>query len=62
MNINETQVTATVTATSPLAVVVDGATVACPALVLDGATYSVDDRVTVTVRNPLIPLIQGVEG
>lgn len=57
----DVQVTATVVDVSPLTVVVDGATVACPANVLDGATYATDDRVTVTVRNPLPPLVQGVE-
>lgn len=57
----DVQVTATVVDESPLTVVVDGATVACPANVLDAATYAVGDRVTVTVRNPLPPLVQGVE-
>lgn len=52
---------ATVTSIAPLEVEVDGATVACPAAVLDDATYSLGDRVTVSIRNPLPPLIQGVE-
>lgn len=51
----------TVTQVSPLRVVVDGATVSCPANALDGATYSLNDRVTVTLRNPLPPLVQGKE-
>lgn len=51
----------TVTDDSPLRVVVDGATVDTPAKALDGATYTIGDRVTVTVRNPLVPLVQGVE-
>lgn len=55
------QTTGTVTQVSPLRVIVDGATVSCPANALDGATYALDDRVTVTVRNPQPPLVQGVE-
>ena len=57
----DVQVAGTVTDDSPLTVIVDGATVANPANALDGATYSIGDRVTVTVRNPLVPLVQGVE-
>jgi len=56
------QVTGTVTQASPLKVVVDGAVTASVAHSLDGATYAVNDRVTVTVRNPLPPLVQGIEG
>jgi hypothetical protein len=61
-----TQTTATVVATAPLMIVVDGATVSCPANVLrndDGTlpTFTVDQRVTVTVRNPELPLVQGEE-
>ena len=56
------QVTGTVTQASPLKVVVDGATTDSVAHSLDGATYSVNDRITVTVRNPLPPLVQGIEG
>lgn len=60
--INETTATATVTSASPdLWIQVDGATVACPAYVLDVASYSVGQRVRVTVRNPGIPVVQGVE-
>jgi len=55
------QMPATVTVASPLRVVVDGATVDCPAMRLAAATYTVNQRVTVTVRNPLAPLILGVE-
>jgi len=51
----------TITQASPLRVVVDGATVDSPAMALDGATYSLAARVTVTVRNPQIPLVNGVE-
>lgn len=57
----EQQAAATVTAAAPLRVVVDGATVDSFANALDAATYSVGQRVTVTVRNPAPPLIQGVE-
>lgn len=57
----EQQTTATVTQASPLRVVVDGATVDSPANVLDSATYAVGQRLTVTVRNPQPPLVQGVE-
>lgn len=51
----------TITDDSPLSVVVDGATVPSFANALDGGVYSIGDRVTLTVRNPLPPLIQGVE-
>lgn len=57
----ETQMQATVTGTAPLRVVVDGATVTSFANALNGQAYSVGERVTVTARNPLPPLIQGVE-
>ncbi len=57
----EVQTQGTVTQASPLRVKVDGATVDSPATALDGATYSVNDRITVTVRNPKVPLIEGVE-
>lgn len=55
------QATATVTQASPLRVVVDGATTDSPAMVLAGATYAVNARVTVTIRNPVPPLVQGIE-
>lgn len=55
------QVAATVTQASPLRVVVDGATVDSFANALDAATYAAGDRVTVTVRNPRPPLVQGKE-
>jgi hypothetical protein len=55
------QMPATVTQASPVRVVVDGATVDCPAMTLNAATYTVNQRVTVTVRNPLPPLVMGVE-
>jgi hypothetical protein len=60
--INETQTTATITRSSPdLEILVDGATVTCPAYVLDVASYTVGQRVRVTVRNPQVPVVQGVE-
>ncbi|HEY1119315.1 MAG TPA: hypothetical protein VGE43_16495 [Acidimicrobiales bacterium] len=60
--ITETTASATVTSASPdLWIVVDGATVPCPAYVLDVAAYTVGQRVRVTVRNPQIPVVQGVE-
>ncbi|GAW50621.1 MULTISPECIES: hypothetical protein [unclassified Nocardioides] len=59
--ITEVQTTGTVSSAAPLEVVVDGATVACPAATLNGQAYTVGQRVTVTVRNPLLPLVQGVE-
>lgn len=59
--ITESQTTATVTVAAPLTVVVDGATVECLAAALNGQTYTIGQRVTVTVRNPLLPLVQGVE-
>lgn len=55
------QARATVTQASPLRVVADGATTDSPAKALDGATYALNDRVTITVRNPEPPLVQGVE-
>ena len=60
-DVTETTTTATVSQASPLRVIADGAAVSCPALVLDGATYTVGARVTLTVRNPQIPVVQGVE-
>lgn len=52
---------ATVTSSSPLRVVGDGSTVNCPAFSLNGATYAVGTRVTVSVRNPQPPLVLGEE-
>ena len=51
----------TVSQASPLRVVVDGATVDSPAVALDGATYALNDRVTITGRNPMVPLVVGIE-
>lgn len=59
--IRETSATATVTQASPdLWILLDGATVPCPAYVLDVAAYTVGQRVQVQVRNPLVPVVQGV--
>lgn len=59
---SETTVTATVTSASPdLWIQVDGATVSCPAYVLDVASYTVGQRVRVTVQHPRVPVVQGVE-
>lgn len=55
------QVSATVTQASPLRVLVDGATVDSSASVLNGATYSLNARVTVAIRNPRPPLVQGTD-
>lgn len=52
---------ATVTSAASLRVVVDGATVDSFANALDAAVYAIGDRVTVTARNPVPPLVQGVE-
>jgi len=52
-------VTMTVTTASPVAVTADAATVAAPAVALNGAAYLVGDRVNVTIRNPRPPLITG---
>ena len=57
----EQQVEATVTQASPLRVVVDGATQDSPAMGLNGAAYTLNQRVTVQVRDPRPPLIQGEE-
>lgn len=60
--VSETAASATVTTASPdLWIVVDGATVPCPAYVLDVAAYTVGQRVRVTIRNPLVPVVNGVE-
>lgn len=57
-----TQAKATVTANDPqMRVVVDGATVDSFANALDEAIYDIGDRVTVTIRNPVPPLVQGRE-
>lgn len=57
----EVQTQGTVTSASPLRVVVDGATIDSIAFALDGAVYALNDRVTVIVRNPQPPLVQGEE-
>lgn len=57
----EVQAQATVTSAAPLRVVVDGATTDSFANALDAASYQVGARVTVTIRNPLPPLVQGIE-
>lgn len=57
----ESQALATITQTGDYRVLMDGATVDCPATALGGATYVVGERVTVTIRNPRRPLIEGVE-
>lgn len=57
----DVQAKGTITQASPLRVVVDGATVDSPAKTLDAATYSLGARVTVTIRNPEVPLVNGVE-
>jgi hypothetical protein len=51
----------TVTQASPLRVICDGATVDSLAAALDGATYSLNQRVLIATRNPLIPLVLGIE-
>lgn len=53
------QVLGTVTVASPLRVRVDGATSDSPAKTLNAQTFTVGDRVTVTVRNPLPPMVLG---
>lgn len=57
----EVQTTGTIDTSTPLTVTVDGATVSCPAYALDSASYLAGQRVTVIVRNPRPPLVQGVE-
>lgn len=51
----------TVTQASPLRIVMDGASQDSPANSLDGTAYAIGARVTVTVRNPIPPLVMGVE-
>lgn len=53
--------TVTQASTAGLRVVVDGASQDSPANSLDGAAYTVGQRVTLQVRNPVQPLVQGVE-
>lgn len=57
----ETSAKATVTDDAPLSVRVDGATTSSFANALDAAVYSPDDRVNILIRNPIPPLVQGVE-
>ena len=57
----EIQTHGTVTQASPLRVLCDGASVDSSALVLNGASYTINQRVTITTRNPLIPLVIGIE-
>ena len=57
----EIQTHGTVTQASPLRALCDGATVDSSALVLNGASYTLNQRVTITTRNPLIPLVIGIE-
>jgi hypothetical protein len=53
--------TAWVTSTAPLLVIVAGADTACPAAVISGLSLSVDDKVTIELRTPQQPLINAVE-
>lgn len=55
------QTRATVTQASPLKVRVDGTTTAVPAKALNSTVYAVNDRVSVIVRNPRVPLVLGKE-
>jgi hypothetical protein len=55
----EIQVTATVSQASPLRILIDGADTDSSAEALDGESYTLDDRVTATLRTPRIPLVQG---
>ena len=57
----EIQTHGTVTQASPLRVLCDGATVDSAAAVLNGATYTLNQRVTITTRDPLVPLVIGAE-
>ena len=52
---------ATVTSAAPLRVVVDGATQDSFANALDAAAYAIGDRVNIRIRNPVPPLIEGIE-
>lgn len=53
------EVVGTVTDDSPLTVLVDGADTVCPAESLSEVAYSVNDRVQMTVRTPMMPLVTG---
>lgn len=55
------QVSGTVTQVSPLRVRLDGELSDGLAKALNGATYAVNDRVAVLVRNPQPPLVLGKE-
>ena len=59
--VSEIQTHGTVTQASPLRVLCDGATVDSSAAVLNGATYTLNQRVTITTRDPLVPLVIGAE-
>lgn len=54
------QVSGTVTQASPLRVVVDGATVDSPAVALNDATYALNARALVQIRNPEVPIVLGI--
>jgi hypothetical protein len=55
------QMKATVTTASPIRVRVDGAVTDSPAVALNGTAYTLGARVTVTVRNPIPPLVIGAD-
>lgn len=59
----ESQMYATITTLSPLRVLIDGAETPCRARALNGSyfTLTAGQRVTVTVRNPVPPLVLGDE-
>lgn len=46
---------------APYTILTDGSVQSCPAAALNGQSYAINQRVTVDVRNPLPPLIQGEE-
>lgn len=52
--------TATVSSTSPLEVLADGADTPAPAVSVSGIVVAIGDRVQVTIRNPSRPLVTGV--
>lgn len=54
------QITGTVRTVDPLTVWPDGSTSWCPAATIAGQVYLSGDRVQITVRNPLPPLLQGL--
>lgn len=57
----EHTITATVVTASPLVIIADGADTSNSAAIVTGLTVTANDRVLVTIRTPLLPLVQSIE-